>query len=1024
MTSPRLLSAALLVVCTSAALAQRPSSGPLVDPSLFQELRYRVIGPFRASRTVGGVGIPTQPNVFFVGVNNGGVWKTDDYGRTWRPIFDRAPTGSVGDLAVSPSDPHVIYVGSGEGLHRPDLGVGDGIFKSTDGGANWQHVGLPDIQQVGRIVVHPTSPDIVFVAGMGHPYGSNEERGVFRTLDGGQTWQKVLYVDHNTGANQVEFDVADPTTLYASLWEHREGPWENASFSGPNSGLYKSTDGGATWRKLTGGLPGAAQGIGRINFGLAPSDPRRIYAMVMAREGRGLYRSDDAGDTWALVSTDSRLSVDIRVHPKHADVVFVANIASYRSEDGGRTWTAFKGAPGGDDYQRIWINPLQPDIMLFTADQGAVVTVNGGRSWSSWYNQPTAQLYHVTTDNQFPYWVYGGQQESGAIGIASRGNGGQISFRDWIGVGADEYAYIAPDPLNPDIVYGGRVIRFNKKTGQAQHVAPEALRSGQYRILRTMPLMFHPADPTMLLFATNVLWKTTSGGQQWEIISPDLSRERPDVPESIGDYRTAELATMPRRGVIYAVAPSRLDINLIWAGTDDGLVHVTRDGGRNWQNVTPPALRAWDKVSQIDAGHFDAKTAYLAINAIRRDDMRPHVYRTHDGGTTWTRIVNGLHPMGPVNVVREDPKQPGLLFAGTEREVSFSIDDGERWQSLRMNMPASSVRDLVIHEDDLVVGTHGRSAWILDNIAPLRELAQAARSTAAFLFTPPTATRVRDNTFSDTPLPPDEPTGSNPPEGAILDYYLPAASRDVALEIVDDRGDIVRRFSSRDEPERVDFDTLQYPTYWLRAPQVLSSARGHHRWAWDLRYAPPPGSRRELTIAATHRNTPTSPRGPFVHPGRYTVRLTADGSVTERPLIVRMDPRVEISAADLERQTDLSMACYRAYLRAQQAREAIDEAIARGGASVTPERREQWMALRGTGTPRDGDILYDSIYETDPEKETVVGLQQKLLFMLNVLQSADARPTAQAAEAAGTLAARMPLLEARWQALSPTAPPE
>jgi hypothetical protein len=489
--------------------------------------------------------------------------------------------------------------------------------------------------------------------------------------------------------------------------------------------------------------------------------------------------------------------------------------------------------------------------------------VNGGRSWSSWYNQPTAQLYHVTTDSQFPYWVYGGQQESGAIGIASRGNGGQISFRDWMGVGADEYAYIAPDPLNPDVVYGGRVVRFNKKTGQAQHVAPEALRSGKYRILRTMPLLFHPADPKTLLFATNVLWKTTNGGQGWETISPDLSREQPDVPESIGDYRTPDLATMPRRGVIYAVSPSRLDVGLIWAGTDDGLVHVTRDGGRTWRNVTPPALRSWDKVSQIDAGHFDTSTAYLAINAIRRDDMRPHVYRTHDGGTTWTRNVGGMHPMGPVNVVREDPMQPGLLFAGTEREVYFSIDDGERWQSLRMNMPASSMRDLVIHENDLVVGTHGRSIWILDNIAPLRELAEAARGRTAFLFSPPVATRVRDNMFSDTPLPPDEPAGANPREGAILDYVLPAGVREVALEIVDARGDVVRRFSSDDRPEPVEFDTLQYPAHWLRPWQAPSDAPGHHRVAWDLRYPPPPGSPRELSIAATNRNTPTSPRGPL-----------------------------------------------------------------------------------------------------------------------------------------------------------------
>ncbi len=452
----------------------------------------------------------------------------------------------------------------------------------------------------------------------------------------------------------------------------------------------------------------------------------------------------------------------------------MGNTASYRSDDGGKTWTSIKGAPGGDDYQRIWINPLHPDIMLFTADQGATVSVNGGRTWSSWYNQPTAQLYHVTADNQFPYWIYGGQQESGAIGIASRGNGGQISFRDWIGVGADEYAYIAPDPLNPNIIYGGRVMRFDRTTGQTQNVAPEALRSGKYRILRTMPLLFHPADPKMLLFATNVLWKTTSGGQSWEIISPDLSREQPDVPESIGAYRTPAMQTMARRGVIYAVSPSPRDVKTIWAGTDDGLVHVTRDGGTTWTNVTPPALRAWDKVSQIDAGHFDTDTAYIAVNAIRRDDMRPHVYRTHDAGRTWTRIVNGI-PESPVNVVREDPKQAGLLFAGTEREVVFSADDGDHWQPLRMNMPASSVRDLVIHEDDLVVGTHGRSIWILDDIAPLRDDVRGrAREPGLSLHTLARDARAMEHVHRHAA--PARRTGRAEPAGR-RDARLPPAAR-------------------------------------------------------------------------------------------------------------------------------------------------------------------------------------------------------------------------------------------------------
>ncbi|HJR59902.1 MAG TPA: hypothetical protein VJ813_10900 [Vicinamibacterales bacterium] len=998
-----------LLLGVAAVAAQQ--TAPRIDASAYQDLRYRLIGPFRASRTAAGVGIPSQPSVFFAGVHSGGVWKTDDYGRTWRPIFDSAPTGSIGDIGVSWSNPDILYVGTGEGLHRPDLGVGDGIFKSTDGGKSWRHVGLSDVQQVGRLVVHPTDPNIVFVAGLGHPYGPNPERGIFRTTNGGTTWEKVLYVNENTGGIQVELDPKNPDVVYGSLWEHREGPWENASFSGPNNGLYKSTDGGTTWTQLKGGLPAGAGGSGRICLGISPSDSNRLYAAVMGqgRGAEGFYRSNDGGQSWTLVSTDSRLGLDVRVHPENPDVVFVGNIAAYRSDDAGRTWTSIKGAPGGDDYQRIWINPLQPDIMLFTADQGAVVTVNGGRTWSSWYNQPTAQMYHVTTDNQFPYWVYGGQQESGAIGIASRGNGGQISFRDWIGVGADEYAYIAPDPLDPNIIYGGRVMRFDRRTGQAQNVAPEALRSGKYRILRTMPLLFHPAEPRTLFFATNVLWKTTDGGNSWSTISPDLSREQPEAPESIGVYRTPELNTMARRGVIYAVSPSPRDVNVIWAGTDDGLVHLTRDAGKTWTDVTPKELRAWDKVSQIDAGHFDANTAYLAVNAIRRDDMRPHIYRTHDAGRTWLRIVSGIREMGPVNVVREDPKQRALLFAGTEREVVFSLDDGGHWQSLRMNMPASSIRDLVIKDDDLVIGTHGRSIWIMDGIAPLRQLAEASRAGGAFLFAPSRATRVRWNMFSDTPLPPEEPTGQNPPDGAILDYHLPREAKQVTLEILGPGGEVIRRYSSADEPERIDPNTLPYPTYWIRPQHSLGTAAGHHRFVWDLRYPPPRGARRTHSIAAIYQNTPSGPRGPFVHPGAYMVRLTVDGAPQQRPLEVRLDPRVEIASADLRRQTEASLTCYRAYHELQEMREAID--------ALPVDARKPLMALRGSGEPGDQDVLYGSITAVPADRETIAGLQQKFLYMLTLLQGADAKPTPQALAGVAELQKTLASLKARGNAL-------
>src|SRR5262245_7487366 len=719
----------ILVACVVALTLSIAPAAPPFASNAYAPLKWRCIGPFRGGRTVGATGIPGKPNEFLIGINNGGVWKTTDFGHTWVPIFDDQPTGSIGALAVAQSNPSVIYVGCGEGLQRPDLSTGDGVYKSTDGGKTWKHLGLRDGQQIGAVIVDPKNPDRVFVAVLGHPYGSNAERGVFRTTNGGQTWDKVLYKDPDTGAIALAFDPGNSQIVYADLWAGRQGPWENAAWQGRNCGLYKSTDGGTTWRQLTKGLPSADQSLGRIGFGVSASEPQRIYAVVDARQGSGgVYRSDDAGESWRQVASDPRLwgrgsdFAEIKVDPKNPDVVYVANIAFYKSTDGGRTFNCIRGAPGGDDYHTIWINPDNARIILLATDQGAAITVNGGETWSSWYNQPTAQFYHVSTDNQFPYWVYGGQQESGSAAVCSRGKDGQITFRDWHPVGVEEYGYVAPDLLNPNVIYGGKITRFDRTTGQVQDVSPESVRSGKYRFLRTAPVLFSPVDPRTLYLAGNVLFKTTDGGNSWTVISPDLSRERPDVPASIGVYRTPELARQPRRGVIYTVAPSYKDSGTIWAGTDDGLIHVTRDGGKTWNDVTPPGLTAWSKVSLMDAGRFDADTAYAAINRIRLDDMRPHIYRTHDGGKTWKWTVRGPPANPAVNAVREDPERKGLLFAGTERAVHVSFNDGDDWRPLRLNMPATSIRDLVIHGDDVVVGTHGRSFWILDNITPLRQL--------------------------------------------------------------------------------------------------------------------------------------------------------------------------------------------------------------------------------------------------------------------------------------------------------------
>lgn len=895
----------------------------VAQTKIFDAMKWRMIGPHRGGRTVGAVGVPQQPNVFYIGVNNGGVWKTTDYGRTWKPIFDDQPTGSIGDVAVAPSNPNVIYVGSGEGIQRPDLSVGDGIYKSTDAGKTWTHLeGLRDAQQIGGLAIDPTNENRVFVAALGHPYGPNTERGVYRTTNGGKTWERVLYKDENTGAVQVTIDPKNPNVVYADLWAARQGPWENGAWQGKESGLYKSTDSGNTWHKLTNGLPTYEQGLGRIGFCIAPSNSNRLYATVDAPQGGGVFRSDDAGENWQMVSQDGRIwgrgsdFAEVKVHPNNPDIVFSADVDTWKSTDGGKTWSAFRGAPGGDDYHRLWINPNNPDIMLFAADQGAIITVNGGETFSSWYNQPTAQFYHVSTDNAFPYNVYGGQQESGSACVSSRGNDGQITFREFHPVGVEEYGYVAPDPFDPNIIYGGKVTRFDKRTGQTQNIAPEAVRSGKYRFIRTAPVLFSPIDNKTLYFAGNVLFKTANGGNSWEVISPDLTRKTFDkIPESVGIYTTEDMKKMPLRAVIYTVAPSPLDMNLIWAGTDDGLIQVTKDGGKNWSNVSPASLTEWSKVSIVEASHFDTKTAYAAINRIRCDDMKPHIIRTRDGGKTWQEIVNGL-PNDPINTVKEDPKRKGLLFAGSERAVYVSFDDGDNWQTLRLNMPATSIRDLVIKDDDLVVGTHGRGFWILDDISPLRDV-KVSNLNENYLFKPQTATRVRWSTYTDTPLPQEEPTGQNPPDGAIINYNLSGnVSGDVTLEIFDANGKSVRKYSSSDKPYTI--PDLNIPLYWIRPQQMLSASTGSHRFVWDLHYKPldtPPS----FPISAVYQNTAPNPTSPWVMTGNYTVKLTVNGQVFSQPLKIQIDPRVKTSEEKLKQIHDLSLVCYEGRLKARAA---------------------------------------------------------------------------------------------------------
>jgi photosystem II stability/assembly factor-like uncharacterized protein len=974
------------------------------DSKLYAGMRWRMIGPFRGGRTIAISGVPSQPNVFYMAPNNGGVWKTTDYGDTWNPIFDDQPSGSIGALAVALSNPDIIYVGSGEGLRRPDLSTGDGIYKSIDAGKTWQHLGLRDAQQIGAMIVDPHDPNRVFVAALGHPYGPNPERGVFRSVDGGATWQKVLYKDENTGAIDIAFNPSNSQIVYADMWSSRRPPWTTAGgYSGPGSGLYKSTDGGTTWKELTKGLPTWADHLGRIGLGAAPSDPNRIYALVDAPKLGGLYRSDDAGETWQRVNDEQRICgrgddfAGVRVDPKNEDVVYVANTSAYRSTNAGKDFTAIKGAPGGDDYHTIWINPDNPNIIFFGSDQGATITVNGGRTWSSWYNQPTAQFYHVITDNQFPYWVYGGQQESGSAGVASRSDFGEITFRDWYPVGTEEYGYVAPDPLNPNLIYGGRTARFDTTTGQTQDVSPVALRTGQYRFNRTAPLIFSPANPHALYLGSNVLFKTTNGGQSWDIISPDLTRTDPGVPPTLGVFVESDPAKGKHRGVIYSIAPSPKDANLIWIGTDDGLIQVTRDGGKNWQNVTPAELTPWSKLAQLDASHFDTGTVYAAVNRFRLDDLRPYIYRTHDGGKTWQKIVGGLPDNEPVNTVREDPVRKGLLFAGTERSVYVSFDDGDHWQSLRLNLPPSSMRDLVIHDDDVVVGTHGRSFWILDNITPLRQLNTQVAGSNTYLFALQITYRVRRNNNTDTPLPPEIPAGQNPPDGAMLDYWLKANSGPVRLEIFNESGKLVRAFSSDDRPEPVNEKELVVPIYWLRPYQPLSAQPGMHRFVWDLHYPPPDALERDYPISAIYRDTPRYPLGPAVLPGQYTVKLTVSGETLSQPLVVKMDPRVKTSPEGLRQQFELEIkitqAMHQDYLALQEVRGVRDQLKKLEGAkpsditnSVAAFDKKLALLEGNTG----------STFLVGEEGRSLARLNSGLTQLLSTVDSADTPPTRQA----------------------------
>ncbi|HKS23134.1 MAG TPA: hypothetical protein VJZ76_10080 [Thermoanaerobaculia bacterium] len=969
-----------------------------VDPAHFQDLRWRLIGPFRGGRVLAVTGVPGEPQHFYFGSVNGGVWETIDAGRTWQPIFDGQPVGSIGAIAVAPSDANVIYVGSGEADMRSDIAQGDGMYKSADRGRTWTHVGLTDSQQIGRVVVHPADANVVFVAALGHPYGPNTERGVFRSKDGGKSWQKVLGPDENTGAVDLALEPGNPNVVYASLWATRRTPWSvYPPSTGPGGGIFKSTDGGDHWSALTNGLP---KKPGRIGLAVAPSQPQRVYAIVDAEEGGGMYRSDDAGATWTKTSADARVWSrgwyfgGVTVEPKNADAVYSININVYRSDDGGKNFAVIKGAPGGDDYHQLWIDPQSPERRILGVDQGCVVSVDGGKTWSSWYNQPTGQFYHVVTDNRFPYWVYGAQQDSGAAGIPSRTNTidgiNLMQFREITAGGESDN--VAPDPKDPAIIYGGRVDRLDTRTMQTQSVDPTLAYPNVDRHTWTLPLVFSYRDPRVLYFANQRLFRTEDGGMHWTVISPDLTRDPSPIPSNL-DAATAALTTAPRMGVIYAIAPSRTTNRDLWVGTDDGQVWRTLDEGAHWTNITPPALTAWSKVGIIETSHFEAETAYVAVDRHRLDDFKPYVYRTHDGGKTWQLIASGLTSF--VNVVREDSVRSGLLYAGTEKGLAVSFDDGDHWQPLQQNLPVTSVRDIEVHGNDLVIATHGRGFWIMDDVTPLRH---SPPPTGADMFPPAPAVRYRAAGFTGTPMPKDEPMAPNPPFGANIDYVLNAPAALVVLEIMDSSGAVVRHWSSDEKPTQVNAAKLTIAPEWVTPPQTLSNAPGHHRFVWSLRYANPTGLEGRR-----------GGEGIWAPPGQYRASLTVDGRNIVVPFEVVPDPRVNLPATAYAEEFQLAR-------EIEAEREKLAVALKDAGAQIPKlegERRTRAIEISGVDP-----ATAEAWWLFPKSTATLRFAADKLAALQSAVDGADAAPSTDARASFAQLKAMAEEALGRWGAFT------
>jgi photosystem II stability/assembly factor-like uncharacterized protein len=943
----------LVATLTVSASAQKPATGQY-PAQMLGGLEWRDVGPMRGGRSYAVSGAATQPDTFYMGSVGGGIWKTENAGRTWFPIGDQGiPIGSIGAIAVAPSDPDVVYVGTGEPDIRSQHSYGIGVFKSTDAGKTWKSIGLEDSRQIGRIAVDPKNPNIVFVAALGHVYDANATRGLYRSIDGGAHWKKVLYDPNrpdDVGAVEVTIDPTHPKTVYASLWGTRRPPWSVYAPSNlPGGGLYKSTDGGDTWKKLAGGLP-SDDFVGKIGIAVAPSNPNRLWAVVddlgaavakpargpaagsQTPTGGGVYTSDDAGTTWHLVNREQRLwgrgwyFSAVSVDPTNPDRAYVINTGTYETTDGGKTFVPVKGSPGGDDDHQMWINPRDGNRMVLSTDQGTVVSVDGAQTWSTWYNQPTAQIYHVAASNDFPYHLYGAQQDSGGVGVSTWSPFGVLSFRDWEPTclaGESDTVVPDPDPKFARVLYGSGAGRCDQSLNVALPLGgdlPAPDPTDPNRKTWTLPEVFSLADQA-LYYSNQFVFRTRDRGKTWQKISPDLTRLHPEIPKNLDPITATDIdaAMTDRFGVVYTIGPSPIDAKTVWVGTDDGLIQMTTDDGANWKNVTPAAMTTWSKVSQIEAGHFDLATAFASVDRHRLGDLKPYIYSTHDGGKTWNEISRGIPEGAYVNSVKEDPKQKGLLYAATELRVYVSFDDGEQWQPLQLNMPVTSVRDIVVHGDDLDIATYGRGFWVLDQMSPLRQIAadgNKIETEAAHLFVPGESMAIHNGGMNGTPLPHEEPQELNPPACVVAYYYLKsAAAGPLKLELVD-ANNVVRACLASDTPVKpVDTEAINVQAIWEQPAPPPSATAGVHRAALNVRPvrgfggggggrgAPaPPADACNPSPAAPTNAAPQQQRrgrGPTgLRPGNYTVRMTVDGQTYSQPVSIKADPRDVPDAAE------------------------------------------------------------------------------------------------------------------------------